>query len=460
MFDWDAAYHGKNNMACIVSLLERDPFSICLALRIQSQLLTIRLKVHGPAYALPAAIGLHEFKLLNCGLEGARLFEKHMMSKKNRTPEGHLVTNGVVTPGYDSYDSLVVDLLPSLQSSRTTVPKKGKIGLHNFIKDTPGLLGILQELLHNFGVALHEWKQYVSAFHGLVADASMQTAFAWHTDTDDVKGLRDDVITVVVQCTQDVTAMRILGCKPFYFTAAGHVAVFWGRCAHQSIPWKTPVDPKRRVCKAVFFLHPAAGINDLPVPKVLAQVHHSSLNSDSDSDRIACLQFVLERRDLEFEECNTNLPAIAANETPDSTSLTCIEESALSSLWHALRCFGPFGSYGMPQFYIRWAAGKVTGVVWYSEMERRCLAHLCCIAAFKGQGLPLHNAFCAFLQSRDIQRVEAPMALCRIKRGSWLNSLGWKVAKAHGVMTMHGQEDIPMRLHDGDLMYLDLNKRV
>ena len=154
MFDWDAAYHGKQNLACIVSLSERHPFSIFLALRIQSQLMTIRLKKNGPAHALPAGQGLHEFKLVSCGLEGARLFDKHMMSNKNRTPSGHLITNGVVTPGYDSYDSLVVDLLPTLQSSRTTVPKKGKQGLYDFIENTPGLLCILQELLHHFGVSL------------------------------------------------------------------------------------------------------------------------------------------------------------------------------------------------------------------------------------------------------------------------------------------------------------------
>ena len=442
MFDWNAACRGEKNLSCIVNLSKNDPYSIFMALRMRCQLMNIRLKQNGQAKAISAAIGLHEFMLQSDGLAGAQLFHDYMTCKKNRNSSGQLMVNGVATPGYGAYDSIVVDLDSDLQSSRTIVSRDGKAALKAFVERTPGLLEILQEVLSHFGINLDEWRKYVSAFHGLIADDAMQTTFTWHTDTADVNGIREDVITVVVQCTNDVTGMRILGCKPFYFTAAGHVAVFWGRCAHQSIPWNAPVDPLRKVCKAIFFLHPVKGINKLPATKVLAPIHHSSLNSES--DRIACLRFVLERRDLEFEECKTNLPAIAANENLDSTSLTCIKESALSSLWHALRCHGPFGSYGMPQFYIRWAAGIVTGVVWYSEMERRCLAHLYCIAAFKGQGVPLQNAFCALLQSLEFQRVEAPIALCRIKRGPWLQNLGWEVTSANTL------------IKDGDLMFLDL----
>ena len=447
-FDWTATYFGERNRKCIYHLYRNRPDTIFLALELQRKQHWIQLFLRGPSFLLCPSLGLYDFRLHSSALEAAKVFEKHMLSSRNTS--GILVgTNGVPTPGYNTYDSLVVDLQPFLQQSRTVIPQRGKPALYNFIEYTPGLLVILQEVLHQFGVGLDDWKQYIAGFHGLVADASKQTAFAWHSDTEDIKGLRPDVITVIVQCTDDVTAMRILGCKPFYFDSAGHVAAFFGHAAHQSIPWKDPINPLRSACKAVFFLHPMPGVNSSLTMHAHERVH---LTLEREADRIACMQFVLKRRDLEFEEVRANIPQKATMETTSSSSITCIKESSLSSLWCALS--GPLQldvwQHGQPEFYIRWTVSHprtVTGVVWYSVTKRSSLLyHLYGIAAFKGEGVPLHEAFCRFLVSCGCERIEAPMPICRIKRGRWLQSLGWRLSGTHS----------GLQVRDGDLLFLDL----
>ena len=88
MFDWNVACRGEKNVSCIVDLNENDPYSIFLALRLQSQLMHIRLKQNGPANAISAAIGLHEFVLQSDGLTAAHTSHDYMTCRKNRNSSG------------------------------------------------------------------------------------------------------------------------------------------------------------------------------------------------------------------------------------------------------------------------------------------------------------------------------------------------------------------------------------
>ena len=468
-FDWATACYGEANATCIKKLHSLDPYSIFLALDSQRLCRYICLRKEGPSFLIPASVGLHDFRLGTSGLDAAYTFANFMLAPENRNALGHLVTDGIATPGYNNYDQIVVDLKKNMQASRTTLPPKDSRGSNyattKFIERTPGLLGILQEVLSHFGVDLDNWKPHVAAFHGLIADASKQTAFAWHSDVEDLKGLKRNAITVIVQCSDDITAMRIFGCAPFFFENAGHVAVFFGRLAHQSIPWIDPVPEGRRVCKAVFFLYPEDDVVDLlevackESQARLGNRLHYKLDWNGAHERDVCLRFVLERCRLEFQEAKVAMPEEAELQTTESSTITCITHSALSSLWQAIKQHVPFGTYGAPQFFIQWSseddrstqdgAGRVTGIVWYSRGVRGNpqLAYLYCIAALPGKGKLLHNEFCSWLAKQNCKRLEAPMALCRTKRAPWLLSLGWNAPPA------------PLskkKIQDGDVLFLNL----
>ena len=158
------------------------------------------------------------------------------------------------------------------------------------------------------------------------------------------------------------------------------------------------------------------------------------------------------------------MPACAAEDSLASPSITTVTESALSGLWTALQRRSKFGDYGAPEFYVEFdeapgrdpihlGAIRVTGIVWFSALTEHA-ADIYRIAAFKGGGVALercnavdlHN-FCAKMRTRGFRQLRVSMKSCIVKRGAWLQSLGW-------VKTQLGRTGANVR--DGDILTFDL----
>lgn len=446
----------EKNLADLKSLHARTPQSIYEALRVRRESACLRFLPSGQEFCGSVTTGIVEYTLQDLG--PARTFENYMLSVDNRDNCGMLLVDGKSISGYYTYDAIAVPLKASLQASRSTAPKDPRW----FVEKCPGSFGMLCEVFSYLGLPIAEWTDRLVAFHGLVADGTHQLSFSWHCDCEDVTELPNDTVTTVVQCSDGVTGMRLLGHDVFLYSR-GRVAIFPGMACHQTVPRADCSGPP--VVKAVYFLRRVlkAQVWKCPSSKPLAVLLSEYPPSDVDGDADACplwkscLQFVLERREFEFLEEGAFMPGFATEEAAESDSITTVRGSALSGLWTALQRRRKYADYGAPDFYVEYNeapavndprgadAIRVTGIVWFSPLDAH-EASVYRIAAFKGGGVAFLSNFCAFMRTRGFRQLRAPMKSCIVKRGAWLQSLGWRenLGRAGGV------------LHDGDILNFDL----
>jgi hypothetical protein len=448
LFDWKLANNAKN-LQKLYALHKRRPDSICLAMRLQSHGRLICLCRDGKSYMLNRETGIFELDLRERE-EDLREFESFMLSERNRDSEGFLHLNEKKYVGFSNYDSIAVDVVGTAQATRNVNPLTKEDSI-TFVETAPGLRKVLSTLLESFDVPAKGWKTILKKFNAIVNDASRQCDFAWHCDVEDFATNRfpADVLTVVVQCSQALTAMRVLGHDPFFYSYRGATAIFPGLVTHQSIPRCGLRMPT--VVKAVFFLAPPSSILGIPPdlsasieyhylvlsgPRLTNVSNNLSYRDRPDAPRLGaeallgeCATFILELRLFEFLDAGVDIPAAAFEQNVSTKTITCMERSALSSLWQVLQQRTAFGNYGPPSLFVQHDGKRVTGIVWFEFVKRpsrTVSASLLCIAALKGLGTTLHDAFIQHLKVSDVQHAFAPMAICRIKRGEWLRRLGWR----------------------------------
>ena len=470
----------EKNLACLASLYARKPESVNEAMRVRRESTRLRFQPSGPEFCGSATTGIVGHTLQQLG--ATRAFEQYMLSPDNRDGGGMLQVGGQSVPGYYSYDAIAVELNASLQASRSTAPRNPCW----LVERCPGAYDMLCEVCSYLRLPIDEWKARLAAFHGLIHDHTHQLSFTWHCVCEDVSGLPSDIVTVVVQCSDGATGMRLLGHDVFVYSR-GRVAMFPGLACHQSVPRAD--NSGAPIVKAVYFLR-----RGLRKAKLVISRHHPSLKSPTcELERLrqclsskpsalllsdwegeywppaasplwnSCLQFVLERREKEFiEEGHLSMPKVATEETVGSDSVTTVTGSALSGLWTALQRRSKYGDYGAPAFYVEFdeapgrdpshlGAIRVTGIVWFSALDGR-EADIYRIAAFKGGGVALHHNFCAKMRTRGFRQLRISMKSCIVKRGAWLRGLGWREHLGRA----------GSNVRDGDVLTFDLqndNKR-
>ena len=417
----------EKNLDCLRALNARKPESINEALRVRRESARLCFQPSGPEFCGSLTTGIVGHTLQELG--PTRAFENYMLSADNRDGGGMLLVEGETVPGYYAYDAIAKDLNPAVQASRSTAPLDPRW----FVEKCPGTFDMLCEVLSYLRLPTSEWKARLAGFHGLIADGTHQLSFAWHCDCEDVRGLPSDIVTAVVQCSDATTGMRLLGHGTFLYSR-GRVAIFPGLACHQSIPRAD--SSGLPVVKAVYFLRQVlkARVLKCPSSKPSAVLLGSLWPPASCPLWKSCLQFVLERRALEFIEEGLELPEAATGETVGSDSITTVNGSALSGLWIALKRRCKYGDYGEPEFYVEYgnfysefiaSTVVVTGIVWFSALNAHD-ADMYRIAAFKGGGAALLGKFCAMMRARGFRQLRVAMKICILKRGAWLQSLGWR----------------------------------
>ena len=79
----------------------------------------------------------------------------------------------------------------------------------------------------------------IRAFHFIRQDETQQASFSWYSDAEDIKEVSkrsNDMTTVIVTLTNEVSAMRIWGCEPHFYEGQGSAVAFPGAALHESVP--------------------------------------------------------------------------------------------------------------------------------------------------------------------------------------------------------------------------------
>jgi hypothetical protein len=447
VFDWHAAAASQQNLDAMVGQYLQKPSSVTFASHIRANLPHLQLSTDGMALHLACATGVHEFQLEANSLPACHRFANFMLER---------VARGVASCpdvyGYDGYIRVLAQVSPDAQERRTLMlDTKRRLCMQ--LPKLPGVWQMLEYVFDHFGLPVDAWLEYLVGFHGLVQDNTNQTTFTWHDDATPTRTINQSVVTVVIQCTDTLSAMRVVSFEPFYYTRVGHACMFFGYAPHQTIPRK--VDESQRcepVVKCTFFLHPDK-LCALQPSRDLNQVTRRQHYTFSNVPKDACLRFLRSRGELESKETGKPL-----------TQTGFVFRSALISLSNMLQTSdGKMGDYPEPHFFVEFGKYGVTGIVWYSTHTNDkfrfrpraegqgprprppTIGQLWCIAAYKGGGKALHDAFCEELSNKNVCTLEAPLAICKETKGDWFEQLGWfnPLSKA--------------RVADGDILYKHLD---
>jgi hypothetical protein len=482
-FAWDEACNPKN-LRLLRALGRRLPASISTAICLRTQPTRIQLCSTARVFVPCPSTAITSLQLESCTSD-LLAFEQLLTAARHRNKEGLLTFGGTTYTGYADYDSVAGTHVATVQATRNVILSTVADAV-KFVSEAPGLRGIFDAVLRALGAPDANWNKVLRRFNALVQDESSQTDFAWHCDTEELSRLKRDTLTVVVQCSEAITAMRIFGGEPFYYRRRGDTAMFPGLACHQSIPRRR--DLLKTVVKAVFFLQPDVStshaanwpicgpwrVPSLPEPTHTVVSCNLSMQVSGSTSPIPpprkeapellcdCLLLVLDRRDAEFVDAGRPIlepaPSCDPSHLPYALSQTFMERSALGSIWNALclahreACQAPlrlhwdsfdtctfmdhFTLIGKDHFFVQTEnsgclGSRVTGLVWYAchHAGRRDTgfshASMMGIVARKGYGTRLHDSFCLFMKRQGATHLEAPMAICKLKRGAWLQSLGW-----------------------------------
>lgn len=458
-FDWSMA-DNKPNKDALHNLCTQKPE--CLALNVDmlaGKNGTIALGVE-PEHQRQLSVEHGNYSFM-VSPEAARAFESYCLNSDNRNEEGVLLDQrGEEVNGY-TYESLAVPRENAAQSIRTATIH-GSRNATSRVPRLPGLETIAEDICERgFGLPKDAWKKLVRALHGLVQDWKQQVAFSWHEDSGDLPRYvkqRRQMVTVVVACSAETTAMRILGFKPFVYGERGMVSAFPGMCIHQSIPWAmrsalagaSAVEGRPEGAQAikVAFFFEAPPPSEQP-PRAPSQMQYHVMENNHEWLDYAT-RFVDRQRLQQFIDADKALPP---------SRFTYMKESALWSLNRSLearlqmlngkppdgfaRDHGPEWHYFIattdvdPTF--------VRGIVWYLSLTTTAWT-VWCIAAQKTLGHDLHEQFCEHAVRQGCQCLHAPLAKCKVANGPWL--------RAHGWTSMEGAA-----LADGAMMIRKLNRK-
>ena len=91
----------------------------------------------------------------------------------------------------------------------------------------------------------------IRAMHFLLQDASEQASFTWHADAYDIGHEGQHMTTIIVNLSDECSAMRMWGFGPHLFREMGSACAFAGAALHESVPRCDLQRPVRKV--ALFF---------------------------------------------------------------------------------------------------------------------------------------------------------------------------------------------------------------
>jgi hypothetical protein len=259
LFDHEAA-RNKANVTALADLKKQSQSAFDLSLAIIQAPYSVRLQPNLDPLYLDEDVGVCPCQ---CEPRNAKIFADYMLDRGNRDASGFLMVPGLSAgsqSGYFHYDRLTVPLNSQVQSIRT-LSAESKKAAQSLVRSIPGLLPLLQDVLWQLGSDPTDWEQHLAAFHGLILSGDRQVEFAWHEDTSETTWLTRRCLTAVVQCSNNVTAMRMYGFQPFVYQGEGHTSVFPGHAIHQAYPLTKEALSAlpKPVVKAVFFLEPTRG---------------------------------------------------------------------------------------------------------------------------------------------------------------------------------------------------------
>ena len=461
-FDFDMASNQRNVQA-LTDLSKRRPTSLqkTTQLRFRGGAFTAFKcgKIRGDVGPSPYT-GVHELHLTPSPNTFGE-FEEFLTNPANRRPsDGALMVSGLAFHGYNNYDTLPVEHNVKMQRACTVLANRKDVWF--FVTNIPPLWRIFVELMRHMGVDNNDWKDVLAQVHVLGQDWTNQAAFAWHVDCEKVvrdEQLASNTITAVVQCSGDRTCMRVLGFQPVVLTRAGHTSVFWADTVHQSVPWTQSAHHEchagwlgRRVFKVAFFLEPRSPKDPLALLSLpgsagrtvtYAQFHPARMlagqlpvgpntaASAAYETLIHCRSFVLHRGILERADRTEASPMpmeiIHAHGDLWMERPEFVKKSALHSLWRALYLCAPFGKHGAPSFYVMMRdPPEVIGIVWYEAITADT-CNMLSIAAYKGNGSQLLASFEQDRADNGVKVLMAPMDVCKLKAGKWLQDRHWKL---------------------------------
>lgn len=464
-YDWERANNHLNQEALRNFHRTRgNEKPLCMNMAICARHATMQLGDHKVPIA--CGTGTWSYEALP---ETAALVEVFALNPLNRTSEGFLmVTPTTSRGGYGGYSKITVPLSHLLQGARNTrfTSKELCVLVHRL----PALGELLESLFARMGLVPTEDHQALEArirlmvplLDMLVQDGTRQVEFLWHDDvSDNNRTNSSSSLTAIFNLSNVATCFRLYGFKPFYFSKPGQVCVFQSLAVHQSVPRHERYVDEIAV-KAVAFLEPTTKlplpfVNPRPERHYAAHAWHEVTN--------AWLHFVDQRRLYEFLEEDSPLPAAsdAYVSTSALSSLARMLENCMKSAQAGKELPDSVGSYGVPAFFTCTCYGQIVGIVWHDvaclrprtghDMTGRLsmsTVNVFCIAAFSGCGSPLHRAFCESMQQRNVVRLQAPMAHCRLLAAGWLKLHCWRLVP----------DSTPLpagtSVKDGDILSLDL----
>ena len=460
LFDWSEADVGETDERGTSNWIKRlQLFEKPEALRLRA---TTRLRTGHYPLALTQYVSKHVSSCYgvwetNLDRKASRLLAEYVLDRRNRTPEGILIVGDTMRPGYATYDNMVVPVRAAVQQARTSVAFT-KSALISFRDNLPGFLELMNGVLRAFGVPEAKWDKFIPQAHVIIFDSTNQTTFGWHDDVRNTSGrIHRDAITVNVQCSESITAMRVYGFEPFFFTSAGHTGAFPSIAWHQSVPWLNP-PPSWVAVKCVFFCNPEIATRHVPIaqpqpPRGWPDDGYMAL-SPAEVTQEHC-QFVTERGRAELKDAFDAFGDSGHGTPGQDDERPFKANSSLVSLHTVLQnCIQgqrpPSARVKDSWFYTQFNHGRVTGIVWYDPKVKSATVEVFGIAANRGTGSKLHEVFCKYLEHETASNVKmllAPLDSCKVNAKLWLEGLGWTENVVNGGSDGHGG------------MVLDLRKR-
>lgn len=162
---------------------------------------------------------------------------------------GFLMMAGTQWPGYGKYPFVHArnGPIPAAQEIRTA-RVHGTKAVNTVLMSTPQVSALLAEVRRALGLPIPAAKvcqpsgKGLRAMHFLYQDATQQASFSWHDDGEDLgpfyssASLSYDMTTVIVNLSDECSAMRIWGCAPALYRARGNAVAFPGRALHETVP--------------------------------------------------------------------------------------------------------------------------------------------------------------------------------------------------------------------------------
>ena len=188
--------------------------------------------------------------------------EGFLIDPANYTDDGFLIMAGTQWPGYGSYPYVhaALGLMPSVQE-RKTVRVHGKSKVDHILRGDARVRALVAVITDVLNLPLPVGRQAqpngknIKAMHFLRQDMTQQAVFTWHDDTEDLgtNGHKEHMTTVILNLSDNLSAMRVWGCEPSFYQEQGDCVAFPGAALHETVPRTDHAVLDQPVYKVAFF---------------------------------------------------------------------------------------------------------------------------------------------------------------------------------------------------------------